>query len=52
MDVYKTLAICTGICSFAAYMNASVVLVQGWFTQVIMIVAMGYAAYKVSNIYE
>ena len=29
-DVYKTLCICTSLFALAAYMNASVILVQGF----------------------
>ena len=49
--VYGNVMVCTGICALGMYMNAATIF-SGFMFQVMAIIAMGFAVYKVSNRYE
>jgi uncharacterized membrane protein HdeD (DUF308 family) len=47
-NVYGNLAICTGICAMAMYMNAYTML-TGWLWMFASMIGMAYLVYKISN---
>ena len=49
--VYTNVAVCTAICGVASFMNQTFIL-SGFIAQFLSIIAMGYMAYKISNVYE
>merc|ERR1711939_673848 len=49
--VYGNLMLCTGVCALGMYINAYTIL-SGFLWSVATMIAMGYAMYKVMNVYE
>ena len=49
--VYANLMACSGVCALGMYLNAFTIL-SGFMWSVGIMIAMGYAMYKVSNVYD
>ena len=50
--VYGQLAICTGLLAVGMYLNSSVVLIQGFVSQMLIVMALGYAMWQVFDVYQ
>ena len=50
-NVYGNLMTCTAICALGMYLNAATIL-SGFISQFVIMIGMGYAMYKVTNIYN